>query len=68
MADIQKLTIHLEALKERLTESESRLLRATRLAKSACLSLESGDIATSQQFIRLLIDTVAEYFYEEPKQ
>jgi len=65
MTDIEISTLHLESLRERLAESDCMLSRATRLADNAYASLESGDVARSQQFIGQLINSISEHFYEE---
>ena len=65
MADVERANLYLESLNERLAESEDMLSRATRLADSAYASLESGDVAASQQVIAQLIHSISEHFYEE---
>lgn len=65
MADLNKSTLHVESLKERLAESESMLSKATFLADNAYASLENGDVAASQEIIGQLINSISEHFYEE---
>ncbi|MFT6387781.1 MAG: hypothetical protein ACJAUP_001153 [Cellvibrionaceae bacterium] len=65
MTILDRSTLHLESLKERLAESETMLSRVTCLADNAYASLESGDVAKSQQFIGQLINSISEHFYEE---
>lgn len=65
MASLEKTSLHLESLRERLAESESVLSRATRLADNAYASLADGDVEMSQQLLGQLIHSISEHFYEE---